>query len=158
MKNKLVHILSSLPVQVLCRIILGGIFIYASIDKILHPHAFAKIIQNYRLLPDILVTLPAIVLPWLEVISGLFLAAGIFRRASALVLSLLLLMFGTAITINLLRGITFDCGCFSTLITTSGSDPLGLLIRDILLLIPGLIIILFYKDQKTLDSTLPKNP
>ena len=148
MKNKIVNILSSLPVQMLCRIVLGGVFIYASIDKILHPHAFAKIIHNYRLVPDILVTFPAIVLPWLEMISGLFLVAGIFRRASALVLSALLSMFAVAITINLVRGITFDCGCFSTVSTASGSDPLGLLVRDILLLIPGLLIIFFYKEKR----------
>jgi len=157
MKNKIVNFLSSLPIQVLCRIILGGVFIYASIDKIFHPHAFAKIIHNYRLVPDILVTFPAIVLPWLEIISGLFLLAGLFKRASALVLSAMLLMFGTAITINLVRGITFDCGCFSTVTTTAGSDPLGLLVRDILLLIPGLVIIFFYKDKekRTLESAIP---
>ena len=148
MKDKIVNILSSLPVQVFSRIILGGVFIYASIDKIAHPYAFAKIIQNYQLVPDILVTLPAIVLPWLEMISGLFLVAGIFRRASAVVLSALLLIFAVAITINLVRGITFDCGCFSTVTTASGSNPVGLLVRDILLIIPGLIIIFFYKDKE----------
>lgn len=156
MKDKIVHILSSLPLQVLCRIILGGVFIYASIDKILHPHAFAKIIHNYQLLPDILVTLPAIVLPWLEMISGLFLVAGIFRRASAVVLSAMLLIFGIAITINLIRGITFDCGCFTTVTTASGSDPVELLVRDILLLIPGLIIIFCYKNKRTVESAIPK--
>jgi uncharacterized membrane protein YphA (DoxX/SURF4 family) len=154
MKDNIVHILSSLPVQVLCRIILGGVFIYASIDKILHPHAFAKIILNYQLLPDMLVTLPAIILPWLEMISGLFLLAGIFRRASAVILSSMLLIFGIAITINLMRGITFDCGCFTTVATTSGSDPVELLVRDILLLLPGLIIIFFYKNKRTLESAL----
>lgn len=147
MKDKIANILSSLPVQVLCRIILGGVFIYASIDKIAHPHAFAKIIYNYQLVPDILVTFPAIVLPWLEMISGLFLIAGIFRRASAVVLSAMLLVFAVAITINLVRGITFDCGCFSTMVTVSGNDPVGLLVRDILFLVPGLIIIFFYKDK-----------
>ena len=154
MKDKIVNILSSLPVQVLCRLILGGVFIYASIDKILHPHAFAKIIHNYRLVPDILVTFPAIVLPWLEMTSGLFLVAGIFRRASAVILSAMLLMFSVAITINLIRGITFDCGCFTTVTTASGSDPLGLLLRDILLFIPGLVIIFFYKEKNAAESAL----
>jgi len=147
MKEKIINILSSLPVQVLSRLLLGGVFIYASIDKILHPHAFAKIIDNYQLVPNILVTLPAIILPWIEMISGLFLVAGIFRRASALVLSGMLLMFSIAITINLIRGITFDCGCFSTVTTASGNDPVGLMLRDILLLIPGLIIIFFHKEK-----------
>lgn len=152
MKEKIINILSSLPVQVLCRIILGGVFIYASIDKILHLHDFAKIIDNYQLVPGILVTFPAIVLPWVEMISGLFLVAGIFRRASALILSAMLLMFSIAITINLIRGITFDCGCFSTAATASGNDPVTLMLRDILLLILGLIIIFFYKEKSTAES------
>ena len=148
MNKRWIRILSTLPVQVLCSLILGGVFIYASIDKISHPQAFAKIISNYQLLPAVLVTLPAMVLPWLELISGVLLAAGIFRRAAAGILSSLLVVFAIAISINLARGIKFDCGCFSTVTTVSGSDPVGLLIRDILLLIPGLIIILFPRDKK----------
>jgi uncharacterized membrane protein YphA (DoxX/SURF4 family) len=148
MSNQRFHLLSALPVQVLCRFILGGVFIYASLDKITHPHAFANIIANYQMLPGILITLPALVLPWLEMISGLFLVAGIFKRASALILSSLLLMFTAAIAINLIRGITFDCGCFSTITSAAGSDPLGLLARDLLLLIPGFIIIFFHKDNE----------
>jgi uncharacterized membrane protein YphA (DoxX/SURF4 family) len=147
MSNKVSRLLATLPVQVLCRLILGGVFIYASLDKITHPHAFARIINNYQLLPEILITLPAIVLPWLEMISGLFLVAGIFKRASALILSTLLLVFAVAITINLARGISFDCGCFSTVTTASGSDPVGLLIRDLLLLIPGLVIFFHRKKE-----------
>ncbi len=143
MSKRWLQILSTLPVQVLCSLILGGVFIYASIDKISHPGAFAKIIFNYQLLPAVLITLPAMVLPWLELISGAFLVAGIFRRASAMILSSLLAVFAVAISINLARGITFDCGCFSTVTTVSGSDPVGLLTRDLLLLIPGLIIVLF---------------
>ena len=148
MSNKMTRLFAALPVQVLCRFILGGVFIYASLDKITHPHAFARIISNYQLLPGILVTLPALVLPWLEMISGLFLVVGIFKRASALILSSLLLMFTVAISINLVRGITFDCGCFSSVTSASGSDPLGLLVRDLLLLIPGFIIIFFHKDKE----------
>ena len=33
------------PVVILCRIVLGGVFIYASIDKIMHPEEFAKAIK-----------------------------------------------------------------------------------------------------------------
>ena len=35
------------PVVILCRIVLGGVFIYASLDKIMHPEEFAKAIGNY---------------------------------------------------------------------------------------------------------------
>jgi uncharacterized membrane protein YphA (DoxX/SURF4 family) len=148
MKGKPVNILSSLPVQLLCRLLLGGIFIYASIDKIAHPHAFAKIIHNYHLLPDILIYVSALVLPWLELLTGIFLIAGIYKRTAAMILSFMLLVFAVAISINLIRGLEFDCGCFSTVATSSGSATVFLLIRDILLLIPGMIVI-FFQRRKT---------
>lgn len=145
MNKKIVNLLSSLPVQILSGFILGGLFIYASIDKIVHPHAFAKIIYNYQLMPDVFIYFMAVTLPWVEIFAGLALVAGVYRRPSAVILSSLLVIFSIAISINLLRGLNFDCGCFSTVSTEAGSDPVGLLIRDILILIPGLIIIFFHR-------------
>lgn len=146
MKDKIVKCLSSPPIMFLCRFILGGLFIYASIDKIVHPAAFAKIIYNYRLFPDFSVYLLAVVLPWLEMFTGIFLVAGIFKKTSAIMLSTLLFLFIAALSFNLIRGLDFNCGCFTTT-STSSSEPLGLIFRDILLLIPGLIIIFFYKER-----------
>ena len=53
----------------LSRIILGAVLIIASIDKILHPEAFAKVIGNYNVLPFGLENILAIILPILEKIS-----------------------------------------------------------------------------------------
>jgi putative oxidoreductase len=156
MKNKIVTFLSSLTIQVICRLILGGLFIYAGIPKVADPHGFAKIIANYHLLPDILVSLPAIILPWLEIITGFFLVVGIFKRTSAIVLSSLLVVFICAIGFNLIRGLNFDCGCFSTIATKTGSNPVGLLIRDFFTLIPGLIIIFFYKEKSAASTQAVK--
>ncbi len=151
MKDKLVRLLSSRAVIFLCRLTLGGLFIYASLDKIAHPAAFAKIIYNYRLFPDFSIYLSAVVVPWLEMISGLFLIAGIFSRASAAMLSTLLVIFTIAITINLARGLDFNCGCFSTT-SAARSAPLWLVIRDILMLMPGLVIIFFHKKKTPVQS------
>lgn len=147
-KQKIFAFLASYPVQFLCRLILGGLFIYASIDKIVNPHAFARIIHNYKLVPDIFIYAMAITFPWVELIAGLFLVSGIYKRTAAIILSGMLTVFAIAISINLIRGLKFDCGCFSTSLTESGSDPVGLLIRDILILIPGLIIIFFQEPAK----------
>lgn len=147
LKQKIVNFLASRPVQYLCCFILGGLFIYASIDKIVNPHAFARIIHNYKLVPGIFIYAMAITFPWIEIIAGLFLVAGIFKRTAAIVLSGMLIIFSIAISINLIRGFKFDCGCFSTSLTEGGSDPVGLLIRDILILIPGLVIIFFQKPS-----------
>lgn len=148
MKEKLVSILSSLPVQIICGLFLGALFIYASIDKIVHPHAFAKIIHNYKILPDGLIYVAALILPWVEVFAGFSLVSGIFRRTGAIIVGGMLLIFIIAISINLFRGLNFDCGCFSTIATENGSDPVGLLVRDFLLLIPVAILILFNKAEK----------
>ena len=78
------------------------------------------IIANYAILPDFLVTLPALVLPWLELVAGLCLAAGLWTRSSALLLSLLLLVFIVALGFNALRGIDLSCGCFSTSAADTG--------------------------------------
>ncbi len=144
MKTKIKEFLGNPIVQFLCRFILGGLFIYASIDKIVHPAAFAKIIYNYRLFPDFSIYLLAVVLPWLEMITGLFLAAGFFKQTAAIMLSTLLFLFTAALAINLVRGLDFNCGCFSA--TAAGkSEPVGLILRDVLLLIPGAIVIFFNK-------------
>jgi putative oxidoreductase len=147
MKENIVKVISSLPVQVLSRLILGGMFIYAGLTKVVNLEAFANIIHNYKILPAPLVTIAAIVLPWTEIISGILLVLGLYKRASATALSLMLLIFIVAISYNLMRGLNFDCGCFSPVATETGSDPVGLLIRDFFSLIPGIIII-FWGDEK----------
>jgi hypothetical protein len=99
------------------RMILAGIFIYASIDKIAHPAAFANDIYNYQILPDALINLTALVLPWLELFLGLCLLAGFYLPGAVLTVNGLLIAFLAALIFNLARGIDISCGCFST-----GSD------------------------------------
>lgn len=100
------------------RWILGGIFIYASYDKILHPAAFAEIIYRYQLFPDVLINLIAIILPWLELIMGLFLIAGVWMSGTVVWSNVLLISYIGALVFNLYRGLDIHCGCFST---TEGS-------------------------------------
>ena len=59
------------------RIVLGVVLIYASIDKIIHPEAFAKLIGNYNVLPFGLENVVAIILPTLELIVGCCLILGL---------------------------------------------------------------------------------
>ena len=69
-------------------------------------------IYNYRLLPGPLVNGLALLMPWVELLAGLALILGAWRREAAALLGLLLLVFIAAIGINLLRGRAVDCGCF----------------------------------------------
>lgn len=124
------------------RIVLGIVFIYASYDKILHPAAFAKIIHNYQILPDELVNLAAIFLPWLELAIGFLLIIGIWLPGSVFIGNLLLIIFFSAIIYNKVRGLDISCGCFSTSADGTGESTLYLL-RDFSFLI--IAIYLFIK-------------
>ena len=107
-------------VALAARLILGGVFIYASLDKILHPAAFAEAVFNYQLLPSQLINLTALILPWLELILGVLLLSGIWVSGAVLGVNLLMVTFLAAIIFNTARGLNISCGCFSTETTASG--------------------------------------
>ena len=134
-------------IQSIARFIFGGIFIYAGFGKLLNPIEFSRIIQNYKILPEFLINPVSIILPTIELIFGIFLISGIFIRGSAIVLSSLLIIFITVITINIIRGIDFNCGCFLISSNEHTSNGFLLIVRDLLILIPGIIIILFHKEK-----------
>ncbi len=98
----------------LVRIGLGLIFVFASADKIIHPDAFAKIINNYQILPGDLVNIFALILPILELLCGLALILGVLVRASAVWVGGMLVLFMVAVSLALADGINISCGCFST--------------------------------------------
>ena len=89
------------------------IFIFAGAGKILNPAQFAVNIDNYRILPYFFVSLLAVVLPWLELLCGLFLISGKLKKGAALTLLLLSLIFLTAISSALIRELDISCGCFT---------------------------------------------
>jgi uncharacterized membrane protein YphA (DoxX/SURF4 family) len=121
------------------RLLLGAVFIAASIDKIAHPAAFAKIVSNYQILPGHLVNILAIVLPWLEAILGLFILCGWWLPGATILANLLLLAFFGAIAQAVARGIDINCGCFSA--KAAGSPhSVWYLARDSLFLLLGVIV------------------
>ncbi len=116
-----------------CRLIVGGIFIFASLDKLQHPNAFALVIHHYRMVPYSLLHPFAMLLPMLEIIVGVALVLGIKQRGAALISVLMNLMFIAAISSALYRGLDISCGCFHT----DGGHGVGLTLlwRDTLLLL-----------------------
>jgi len=124
----------------LCRLVLGVVFVYASIDKIQHPAAFAKQVYNYQMLSVTASNLFAVTLPWMELFAGLALIVGVFKGESSLLLSTLLVIFVAAISVNLYRGVNLDCGCFST---AEGGRSIGMLTlaQDVGLLAAGLLVL-----------------
>jgi uncharacterized membrane protein YphA (DoxX/SURF4 family) len=96
------------------RLFLGFVFLYASVDKILHPGAFAEAIYNHRILPESLIYWVAIILPWVEFSLGCFLILHVWLPGCSFLSSLLLLIFVGSVAFNMVRGLDIQCGCFST--------------------------------------------
>jgi uncharacterized membrane protein YphA (DoxX/SURF4 family) len=96
------------------RALLGAFFVYASLDKIWSPAAFAKIVYQWQVVGPVASNLVAVTLPWVELLAGLLLLAGIWRREAALVTALLLVVFLAAASSVMARGIDVEnCGCVS---------------------------------------------
>lgn len=147
MKKIRLYFLDSPLLELFLRLVLGGTFIYASIHKIMEPASFAKVIYGYYLFPYSSINMIAITLPYIEFLCGIFLVAGIFPVSASLIITGMLASFIVAISINLIRGHEFDCGCFSIKNRGENASPVEILIRDVLFIALSLHIA-FYKGKR----------
>ncbi len=143
MKNKIKALVDNSWVELAARWILGTIFIYASFHKIVYPADFAKIIYGYGLFPGFSINLIAIILPFVELVSGLALILGIYPRSAVLIINGMLLAFIIVLSINIIRGHQFDCGCFSPRQTDYTTSAKAWVARDVIFLILGIQVYFF---------------
>src|SRR5688500_5829020 len=105
------------------RVFLGGFYVVAGAGEVGDPGKFAEAVANYRLLPHELIHLVAITLPWIEIVAGLFLIAGMWFKASVWLINAMTVMFIAAIASAVARGLSIECGCFGTV----GGREVGLI-------------------------------
>lgn len=142
------NILQNSWIELAARWIIGLTFIYASFHKILAPADFAKIVYGYDLFPNEAINVIAIVIPFVELIAGLALILGLYPRAAALIINGMLVAYTIVLSINLIRGHEFDCGCFSAKEAGIFSSAESTLVRDIVYLILALQIFLYSGIRK----------
>lgn len=119
------------------RLVAGGVFIWAGVLKVVDPLGFAQSIMNYQIFPRAPAFIIALVLPWVEVIAGGLLIVGLFKRSSALLVSLMLVGFIGLVSLALARGIDTSCGCFGSF---SRRADLTLVLTDLGLLYLALCV------------------
>lgn len=147
------HIFFVKVVWFLGRMVLGGIFIWSGIVKIIEPaDQFESAIAAYQIVPEFILPVMALILPWVELIFGVFVVLGWMFRFSVGVLIFLLIVFMIAVGSTVAAGISLDgCGCFGSSFSL-GDDPWDVIWKDAALLGIGLMLFKFRVRVLCLDS------
>ena len=148
------NFIRSLNLPLIFRVILGIIFIYASYDKILDPAGFSKNIHNFHVTPIAVENLAALIIPWMELIIGVFLIFGVFLEGSTSITIGLYIFFIIILSQAVFRGIDVHCGCFKTVADVGVTDLRMELIKhigeDFVLL--GMAFVIKYKNKFLLSN------
>jgi len=99
-------------VGTVARLGLAAVFLVSGVLKAVDPDATYVAVRAYDVLPKAGVTLVAGILPWLEIVLGLLLLAGLATRVVAVASAGLLVVFIAGVTQAWARGLSIDCGCF----------------------------------------------
>jgi uncharacterized membrane protein YphA (DoxX/SURF4 family) len=129
------------------RIYLALVFILSGLDKIGNLSAFATSIENYDLFPIQIINLIAIVIPWIEVITGGLLLLGFYIKENSIIIGTLLTVFTLAVLSAVMRNLDIDCGCQGTF----DGQKVGLLkiIENVSLIIVSILSIKFPRQVLT---------
>lgn len=108
------RILTSEYLALVLRLFVGYYFVYASMSKIPLPAQFAEVMATYRMLPYPFIKVFALLVPWAELVCGLFIIIGLRTRATALIIMLFYLSFNVLIALNVIIDAPITCGCYDT--------------------------------------------
>jgi hypothetical protein len=117
----------------------GLMFLLASAHKFRALDEFRAVLDDYRVVPAMIVPVVAVSLPLFE--AGLGLAWLILKIELWLPTTVLLVLYTASISINLLRGrVHISCGCgFGASTKTDEALSWGLVIRNVILISAALI-------------------
>lgn len=145
------------------RLFLGGIFVAAAWPKLLDLPAFAQSIKHYDMVPIEILPHFATLLVGLELVVGVALIAGLWRRGASAWVTAMLVMFTVALSTAYLRGLSIDCGCF-----TSDLSPLKAaekrahivdrIVQDLGMLVVAVNLLVWEWRQTYLSKPTPRDP
>jgi uncharacterized membrane protein YphA (DoxX/SURF4 family) len=123
-------------------------FLYAAYQKLFHgvnaPELFASSVQAFKLgFGETMTRVATSVTPWIEVIAAVLLILGIWSRAAAGVLCVMLGFFIVLIAQAMIRGLDVKCGCFGDL-SPFCQEKVGMcnIVQNTVMLTAGLVVLL----------------
>jgi len=119
----------------IARLVLSAAFLLAALPKIQDPVAFAASVEGFRVVGGALSVWVALVLPWLELVTGFGLLIPQIRRGSATIITLLLLVFIGLHASAWARGLDISCGCYGVNESNEAPNYLWLISRNVGLLV-----------------------
>jgi len=107
----------SVLLQFPLRVGLGGLFAFAAYNKINGVQSFANAIKGFSIVDadkyGHLIVVAAYTMPWVEMIAGVLLVLGLWSRASAVAVWIMLVGFIAALVHVIMdESISPDCSCF----------------------------------------------
>ncbi len=138
------------------RFMAGLLFIYSGFLKLIQPVEYFQFAMGlYQFVPENLIPFFALIIPWLELITGAFLFLGYLSKPSSFVLLCLTVLFQIVIGQAVFRGLPIEeCGCFGGLIHFS---PCQTYIFDSVVLLVLLALTLSPRNSFSLDSIILEN-
>ncbi|SDJ02212.1 Protein-disulfide isomerase [Frankineae bacterium MT45] len=133
------------------RLVLGGVWIWASIEKLHDPRTFLRAVRAYDATPDWLSKAIAYGLPIVELIVGVLLVIGLLTRVMASISAVLYIVFLIGLIQAAARGIKLQCGCFGGGGESDSTSYLLDSFRDILLLAGAAFLIIYPLTRWSLD-------
>jgi Methylamine utilisation protein MauE len=127
---------------------MAAMFFSACWYKLEDPSEFATAVAQYRMLPEKLVDAFSLFLPAFELVLGVLLLSGRYKREAYALTTGLWVMFIAALSQALYRRLGITCGCFAIQgVEASVGETWFSLIRDVVLLAPTLLF-LFWQPQR----------
>ena len=108
--KKLKKIIFSDWIYRIMRVVYVVLFLYAGMNKLMNPQAFATVIDAFGLVPDPLIMPIALALPILEIVAAVGLLFDM--RGSLVLVTGLLVFFMAVVSYGIWMGLDIDCGCF----------------------------------------------
>lgn len=138
----------------LARLAIVAAFLLAALPKIQDPVGFAEAIEGFRVVGGGFAIWIALILPWLELVTGFGLLIPQIRRASAIIISILLVMFIGLHASAWMRGLDINCGCFGVNEAHSAPNYLWLILRNVGLLVACVcVLIRDWRNPRLLPMT-----